>query len=48
MDERKAKYKETVGRFDHFGKPEYILQGLIFCADCGKTLCYILLPFVSG
>jgi hypothetical protein len=36
--ERKAKYDERNGRFAHFGKPEYILQGLVFCADCGKSM----------
>jgi hypothetical protein len=38
MNERKAKYMETVGRFDYFDKPEYILSGLVYCADCGKAL----------
>jgi len=37
-DERKAKYEANVGRFDYFGKPEFILSGLVYCADCGKAL----------
>jgi len=38
MKERSAKYKENLGKHSHFEKPEMILAGLVFCADCGKSL----------
>jgi len=38
MKERSAKFKENLGKHSHFEKPEMILAGLIFCADCGKSL----------
>ena len=31
-------YFENLGKFDAFGKTENLLQGLIFCADCGRPL----------
>ena len=31
-------YFENLGRFDDLGKTENILQGMIFCADCGRPL----------
>jgi DNA invertase Pin-like site-specific DNA recombinase len=48
MDERKAKYTESVGKFDYFEKPEYILQGLVYCADCGKALPRTKMVYVNG
>ena len=36
--ERHDTYFENLGKFDHLGKTENILQGLIFCAECGKPL----------
>ena len=31
-------YYENLGKFDDLGKTENILQGLIYCADCGRPL----------
>jgi DNA invertase Pin-like site-specific DNA recombinase len=36
--ERKARYDENCGRYACFDRTEYILQGLVFCADCGKKM----------
>ena len=31
-------YYENLGKFDDLGKTENILQGLVYCADCGRPL----------
>jgi len=31
-------YYENLGKFDGLGKTENILQGLVYCADCGRPL----------
>ena len=31
-------YYENLGKFDALGKTENILQGLVYCADCGRPL----------
>ena len=36
--ERHNAYYENLGKFDHLGKTENILQGFIFCAECGRPL----------
>jgi DNA invertase Pin-like site-specific DNA recombinase len=46
--ERKAQYKDKLGKNDHFEKPEFILQGLVFCADCGKSLQRSKMVYVNG
>ena len=38
MDERKARYEKNKGRFAHLGSPDNILKGMVFCADCNRTL----------
>lgn len=36
--EARERYFGNIGKFDALGKSENILQGLIYCADCGKPL----------
>ncbi|GHV33401.1 resolvase [Clostridia bacterium] len=38
MANRTAQYKSAGGKFAHFTAPEQLLAGLVFCADCGKSL----------
>jgi hypothetical protein len=38
MANRTAEYKSADGKFAHFTAPEQLLGGLVFCADCGKSL----------
>jgi DNA invertase Pin-like site-specific DNA recombinase len=38
MANRTAEYKSADGKFAHFTAPEQLLSGLVFCADCGKSL----------
>jgi DNA invertase Pin-like site-specific DNA recombinase len=38
MDERSKRIKEQQGKYAFFEKPEKILKGLVFCADCGHPL----------
>jgi DNA invertase Pin-like site-specific DNA recombinase len=38
MANRTAQYKSADGKFAHFTAPEELLKGLVFCADCGKSL----------
>jgi DNA invertase Pin-like site-specific DNA recombinase/phosphoglycolate phosphatase-like HAD superfamily hydrolase len=38
MANRTAEYKSADGKFAHFTAPEQLLAGLVFCADCGKSL----------
>ncbi|GHU87726.1 resolvase [Clostridia bacterium] len=38
MANRTAEYKSADGKFAHYTAPEQLLKGLIFCADCGKSL----------
>lgn len=32
------KYHAGIGKYDHLGVEENIFQGLVFCADCGRTM----------
>lgn len=34
----KEKYEANIGKFDYLGSEENIFRGLIFCADCGRTM----------
>ena len=36
--EKKSQYHTRLGRYDHLGKSENILKGLIFCGDCGRPM----------
>jgi hypothetical protein len=38
MEERSAEFKSQQGKFARFEKPEMLLKGLVFCADCGRPL----------
>lgn len=37
-EEKKAAYKERLGKYDHLGKTSNMFKGLVYCADCGKHL----------
>jgi len=37
-EEKNAAYHARLGKYDHLGKSENILKGLVFCADCGRPL----------
>ncbi len=36
--EKKAQYHARLGKYDHLGKSENILKGLVFCGDCGRPM----------
>lgn len=36
--ERREEYHSRLGKFDGMGQSENIFKGLVFCADCGRTL----------
>ena len=36
--ERNAAYRARLGKYDHLGKRENILKGLVYCSDCGRTM----------
>jgi DNA invertase Pin-like site-specific DNA recombinase len=38
MDKRKMQYDENNGKFVDIGISDNVLKGLVFCADCGKSL----------
>ncbi|MDR0999732.1 MAG: recombinase family protein [Clostridiales bacterium] len=38
MTARTEQFKAQQGKYAHFEKPEIILKGLVFCADCGLPL----------
>jgi DNA invertase Pin-like site-specific DNA recombinase len=38
MAQRSTQFKASQGKFAHFEKPELLLKGLLFCADCGRPL----------
>lgn len=38
MDEKKRAYHGNLGKYDDFGKSENVLKGLVFCADCGRSM----------
>lgn len=38
MGERTAAYHANAGKYDYFKKPENVLKGLVYCADCGHPL----------
>ena len=38
MEKLSAQFKTGQGKYAHFKKPELLLKGLLFCADCGKPL----------
>ena len=38
MEQRTAEFKAAQGKYAHFEKPEMMLKGLVFCADCGRPL----------
>jgi DNA invertase Pin-like site-specific DNA recombinase len=38
LEERTAQYNEGYGKHDHLKNSISILQGLVFCAECGKAL----------
>ena len=38
LEEKNVQYKETYGRHNHLKRPSSVLQGLVFCAECGKAL----------
>lgn len=37
-EEAHAAYHARLGKYDHLGKSENILKGLVFCSDCGRPL----------
>jgi len=37
-DSARAKYYESLGKYDNLGKMPNILKGLVYCADCGRPL----------
>ena len=37
MDERKASYDAVSGKYEHLGKTDNSLNGLVYCADCKKS-----------
>ena len=36
--EKNAAYQAGLGKYDHLGKTENILKGLVYCADCGRPM----------
>lgn len=36
--ERNAQYHANLGKYDHLGKSENILKGLVYCGDCGRPM----------
>ena len=34
----RERYHARLGKYDHLGKSENILKGLVFCGDCGKPM----------
>ena len=36
--ERNTAYHARLGKYDHLGKRENILKGLVYCSDCGRTM----------
>lgn len=34
----RERYHARLGKYDHLGKSENILRGLVFCGDCGKPM----------
>lgn len=38
--EANARYHARLGKYDHLGKSENILKGLVFCGDCGKPMVH--------
>lgn len=36
--ERNAAYRARLGKYDHLGKRENILKGLVYCSDCGRPM----------
>lgn len=38
LKEKHARYHESLGKYDTLGKSENILKGLVYCADCGRTM----------
>ena len=34
----RERYRACLGKYDHLGKSENILKGLVFCGDCGKPM----------
>lgn len=37
-EEANAQHHARLGKYDHLGKSENILKGLVFCSDCGKPM----------
>lgn len=37
-EEANARYHSRLGKYDHLGKSENILKGLVYCSDCGKPM----------
>ena len=38
LGEAQSQYRSRLGKYDHLGKSENILKGLVFCGDCGKPM----------
>ncbi|MDD3231072.1 MAG: recombinase family protein, partial [Oscillospiraceae bacterium] len=38
MDEKNKVYHNNLGKYDHLGKSENLLKGLVYCADCGRPM----------
>lgn len=38
LGEAQSRYRSRLGIYDHLGKSENILKGLVFCGDCGKPM----------
>lgn len=38
LSQRETQYRETLGKYDHLGKSENLLRGMVYCAQCGRPL----------
>ncbi len=38
LGDAQSRYQSRLGKYDHLGKSENILKGLVFCGDCGKPM----------
>ncbi|MCX4372588.1 MAG: recombinase family protein [Dysosmobacter sp.] len=38
LETARSRYQSRLGVYDHLGKSENILKGLVFCGDCGKPM----------
>ncbi|MCI8552964.1 MAG: hypothetical protein HFF56_08225, partial [Lawsonibacter sp.] len=35
---KQKEYRANLGKYDHLGKSENILKGLVYCGDCGRPM----------